>query len=34
VPRMVPDERALEREGNRRGFGSCGRAPLQGETGG
>jgi hypothetical protein len=32
VPRMVPDERALERVGNRRGFGACGRATPQGET--
>ena len=32
VPRMVPDERALERVGNRRGFGGCGRATPQGET--
>ena len=32
MPRMVPDERALERVGNRRGFGGCGRATPQGET--
>ena len=32
MPRMVPDERALGRDRNRRGFGACGRATPQGET--
>jgi hypothetical protein len=32
MPRMLPDKRALERKGYRRGFGSCGRATPQGET--